>query len=152
MALTAAQPANASRFPVYGAMVLLFFAIGATLFGQRTEIGTVRYEQGQPRSIRDIVLLADKDGILNVSDAQSGALIASFPAGEGGFVRGSMQGLNRDRKLHSVSAETPYRLILWDNGRLTLSDTGSGLRVDLLAFGPTNAGAFAKFLNTDTTD
>ncbi len=146
MAITAARPANASRFPLYGAMVLVAFAISATIFGQRTEIGTVRYDQGQPKNIRDIVLGEGDDGVITVTDAHSGDRIAAFAAGEGGFVRGALQGLDRDRKLHGVSKSTPYRLILWDNGRLTLSDTGSGLRVDLLAFGPTNAGAFARFL------
>ncbi len=147
MALTAAQPANASRFPLYAAMVLIAFAFAAIIFGQRTEIGTIRYEQGQPRDIRDIIMLMDKDGVLTISDAQTKDVIASFAQGEGGFVRGSLQGLGRERKLHQINADVPYRLIQWDNGRLTLSDTGTGLRVDLLAFGPTNAGAFAKFLN-----
>jgi putative photosynthetic complex assembly protein len=147
MALTAAQPANASRWPFYAAAALVIFAIGATMFGQRTEIGTLRYEEGQPVDIRDIRLLEGADGVITVSDAQLGDEIARFQPGEGGFVRGSLQGLRRDRTLRQVRADAPYRLILWDNHRLTLSDTGTGLRVDLLAFGPTNAGAFAKFLD-----
>jgi putative photosynthetic complex assembly protein len=147
MALTAAQPANASRFPLYAAALLVLFAISATIFGQRTEIGTLRTVPASPRDIRDIQLIQIKDGTIAVKDAQSGEDIAAYPPGEGGFVRGALQGLNRERSIHKVSAETPYRLILWDDNRLTLSDTGTGLRVDLLAFGQTNAKAFAVFLD-----
>jgi putative photosynthetic complex assembly protein len=146
MALTASQPANASRWPFYAAAALILFAISATVFGQKTEIGTLRYEEGQPVDIRDIRLIETPDGVITVSDAQMGGEIARFAPGEGGFVRGSLQGLRRDRSLRQIKPETPYRLILWSNHRLTLSDTGSGLRVDLLAFGQTNAGAYAKFL------
>jgi putative photosynthetic complex assembly protein len=147
MALTAARPANASRFPLYGAIVLIGFAIIATLFGQKTGIGTVRLEQGEPRAIRDIVLTENSEGLIEVKDARSGDLLASYAGTEGGFVRGALRGLARERMVKSVSATTPYRLILWTSGALTLGDTGTGLNVDLMAFGPTNAGAFARFLD-----
>jgi hypothetical protein len=45
----------------------------------------------------------------------------------------------------SISADmnAPYRLILWEDGRLSLSDTATGQRYYLNAFGIDNARAFA---------
>jgi putative photosynthetic complex assembly protein len=59
-----------------------------------------------------------------------------------------MRGLARDRKLRGVPQGDPYRLIQYSTGRLTLSDPGTRLVVDLAAFGPTNQASFARFLNT----
>jgi putative photosynthetic complex assembly protein len=148
MASAAIETRRFPRLPLFAAFVLIGFAFIATLFGQATEIGTVRVEQGQPREIRDIVILEDKDGVIAVSDHRLGTAIASFAPGEGGFVRGALRGLSRERMIHAIPPETAYRLILWDTDRLTLSDVGTGIRIDLLAFGPTNAGAFARFLDT----
>jgi putative photosynthetic complex assembly protein len=58
-----------------------------------------------------------------------------------------MRGLNRARMQRNLPLDTPWRLIRWDNGRMTLSDTATGQRVELDAFGKTNAAAFARFLN-----
>jgi len=49
--------------------------------------------------------------------------------------------------LHSVSAEPPFVLTRWANGTLSLHDPTTGRKVELDAFGPTNAQAFAGLLN-----
>ncbi len=67
-------------------------------------------------------------------------------AGTNGFLRGTMRALARDRNQHEIGRNTPFKLTVWSDGRLTLEDPAVGRRVELQAFGPTNAGAFAKLI------
>ncbi len=135
------------RGPLFGAIALIGFSIAAVVFGEVTEIGTLRNPTTAPLEIRDIVFAEGPGEIVTVTDAHSGAVVRTIPAGQDNFIRGALRGLNRDRLPRQVTPDTPYRLILWDDGRLTLSDTGTGHRVLLDAFGATNAAAFAKLLD-----
>ncbi len=134
------------RVPLFGAIGLLLFCVVAIIFGQVTEIGTLRVASGQPLEIRDLVFADGADGSVLISDAFTGETIKTILPGEGGFIRGSLRGLGRLRAMQEVAQEQPYRLILWDDGSLTLSDTGTGDRIVLNAFGPTNANAFKALL------
>lgn len=73
------------------------------------------------------------------------AQVAVFQ-GEQGFLRGALRGLARMRKMDGLDDAAPFRLVAWANGRLTLTDQATGQRIDLEAFGPTNAGVFAQLL------
>ncbi len=117
-----------------------------------TGIGTLKNEIGKPVAIRDIVLKQTADDKIMVLDAINGQEIASFGPNEGGFVRGSLRPLDRMRFVSKVPAEVPYRLIKWDTGALSLSDTGSGERLYLNAFGKDNSGAFEAFFNSKSAD
>ncbi len=135
------------RLPLYAALGLIGFAIAATVFGRTTEIGTLRVPTTAPQAMRDLTFVTGEDEVLTVRDARSGDVVAVYQPEEGGFVRGSQRGIGRDRKLRGISADQPYRLILWDDGRLTISDTTTGQRFPLDAFGPTNSAAFARLLD-----
>ena len=135
------------RLPLFAAIGLIGFAIAATMFGRATEIGTLRVPTTAPQAIRDLTFVTDSDEVLTVRDARSGDVVAVYQPEEGGFVRGSQRGIGRDRKLLGIAADEPYRLILWDDGRLTISDTKTGQRFPLDAFGPTNSAAFARLLD-----
>lgn len=136
------------RWPLLGAGFLLLFAISAVVFGQATGIGTLKNPTGSPNAVRDIIILQDKvSGDVTVSDALTGQELSRFGAQEGGFVRGSLRAFNRMRLVSGVAETQPYRLIRWTGGAVTLSDTGTGERFYLDAFGRDNAAAFAKFLN-----
>lgn len=135
------------RLPLFTALALIAFAILAAAFGSITGIGRVGVESGEPRAIRDLIFVDQPGGIIEVKDARTNALIQSFGVGEGGFVRGAMRGLGQDRRLRNAGPEVPWRLILWEDGRLTLADTATATRVDLLAFGRDNARVFANFLD-----
>jgi putative photosynthetic complex assembly protein len=134
------------RFPrsvLIGAGLLVTFAIAAAAFGKITDIGTVRDNPGAPVQIRDIQFDQQPGGRVTVLDARLGEVIAEFGSGEGGFVTGSLRGLNHERNKHRADMNAPYRLILWEDGRLSLSDTATGQRYYLNAFGIDNARAFA---------
>ena len=78
--------------------------------------------------------------------------VAVLPSGEGGFVRGVLRGLARERRAHDIGSQPPFVLTRWSNGLLSLEDPETGRRVDLNAFGHTNKGAFARFLGETTDD
>jgi putative photosynthetic complex assembly protein len=85
------------------------------------------------------------DGSIAVLDAASGSEIERVH-NEGGFLRGALRALARERRLRGLGAEQPFELIGRADGRLTLVDPATGERIDLESFGPTNAGVFAQLL------
>ena len=46
--------------------------------------------------------------------------------------------------------DPPFRLARWSDGRLTLEDPTTGRRIELGAFGPTNAEVFAELMQAPT--
>lgn len=149
--MAAAASANAfPRLPLYSAIALITFSIAAAAFGRITDIGTVRVTRANPVAIRDIAFQERANDVLIVADATSRETLATIPSDQDGFIRGVLRGLVRGRMLRQADGNAPYRLILWDDRRLTLSDTATGQRIDLLAFGPTNARAFVRFLDLPT--
>ncbi|MFN3459493.1 MAG: photosynthetic complex assembly protein PuhC [Oceanibaculum sp.] len=129
------------------AIALLVFTAGAVLFGQLTGIGTVRVESGSPVAVRDIVILRTAADEVIVRDAASGREVVRYAVDEGGFVRGSLRAFARMRQVAKVPLEAPYRLIRWESGQVSLSDTATGERIYLEAFGRDNAAAFAALLD-----
>jgi putative photosynthetic complex assembly protein len=134
------------RIPLLSAIALLAFAVAAVLFGRVTDIGTVRTPVTYPEAVRDVSFDVHADDSITVRDGATGAIIELIAPDKDGFIHGTLRGIGRDRKLRSIPADAPYRIIRWDDGRLTLSDPATGLRVQLDPFGPANSGAFARFL------
>jgi putative photosynthetic complex assembly protein len=138
------------RFPLFGAILLVGFCIAATYIGKTYEIATVRNPVAVPNAVRDLRFTQLADGDLLLSDARTEETIVLFQPDEGGFVRGSLRAFLQERKVHRAPLDAPFRLILWDNGRLTLSDTVTGQRFPLDAFGSTNSSAFLRLLNKES--
>lgn len=86
------------------------------------------------------------DGSVLIRDAAGGEVLARFPAAEGGFVRGTLRALARERRQGDRGRETPFRVAAWPDGQLTLDDIATGRRVDLTAFGSTNSAVFGRLL------
>ena len=126
--------------------VVLVLAVVARLTG----IGSVTAADlttGDPVAERLIAFQPeDEGGVVRLTDGASGAILRELPPGEGGFLRGAVRPLNRERMRAGIAPEAPYRLTAWADGALTLTDPGTGVVVDLNAFGPTNAQAFAGLL------
>lgn len=86
------------------------------------------------------------DGGIAVRDARTGALLDTLH-GEQGFVRGVLRAMTRERRIRGVTGSTAaFELGVATDGRLKLHDPATGMQLDLEAFGPTNAGAFARLL------
>ena len=96
---------------------------------------------------RDLSFADQADGSVRVIDAKSGAVAGGVARGtESGFIRGVMRGLMRNRHQRGAAKTAPFRLTLWANGQLSITDTTSGYVTDLSAFGDTNRAAFAALL------
>jgi putative photosynthetic complex assembly protein len=128
--------------------VVLVLAVVARLTG----VGTVTAaERSAEEAVAErLIAFQPEDGAgwVRLTDGASGLVLRELPPGEGGFLRGAVRPLNRERMRAGVDAEAPYLLTLWQDGALTLTDPATGTVVDLNAFGPTNAGAFADLLWT----
>ena len=91
---------------------------------------------------RDLVFADGPQGSVIVKDAQSQTEIAQFE-GEQGFLRSTLRALVRERKRQNIGPDAPMQLLGRADGRLTLLDPSTHQRIDLEAFGPSNASVFA---------
>jgi putative photosynthetic complex assembly protein len=126
---------------------------GGVLAALLVTVGALRWSGYQAASQPDAGTVAQRslyfrdlpDKGIAVVDAASGAVLDTLH-GEQGFVRGTLRGLVRERKLRGLVADVPLQLIARADGRLTLLDPLTAQRIDLESFGPTNAAVFARWL------
>lgn len=88
-----------------------------------------------------------EDGGVTVVDAATAAPIVEILPASGGFIRGSLRALVRERRAHGIGAEAPFRLVRWADGRLTLDDPATRVHLELDGFGSTNVAAYAALLD-----
>lgn len=97
--------------------------------------------------VRDLRFVDQADGALGIVDAKSGETAGGVAVGStSGFIRGVMRGLARDRHKRGIGIEPPFRLTLWANGQLSLTDLATERTVELSGFGDTNRAAFMALL------
>ncbi|MDP3503420.1 MAG: photosynthetic complex assembly protein PuhC [Myxococcales bacterium] len=131
-----------------GAMILLSLALaGYSRAGVLAQLA-----QPRPAPLERAVLSFQdqNDGSVAVLDP-AGVQVTSIAPESNGFVRGVLRGMYRERKLESLGSNATFILTLEHNGRLFLEDTQTLRRVDLSAFGPTNAAAFKRLLDAGRT-
>lgn len=98
-------------------------------------------------AVLDIRFEEDEDSTIRVVSPEEGTVFRSLPPGEGGFMRGVLRPLRRERMRLQVADDAPYRLVRWSDGRLTLSDPGADLVLEIAAFGATSVAAFASLVD-----
>jgi putative photosynthetic complex assembly protein len=59
-------------------------------------------------------------------------------------LRSTLRALARERHRENIGPQAPFVLVGRTDGRLTLLDPSTGQRIDLEAFGPSNAAVFAS--------
>ena len=84
------------------------------------------------------------DKSVQVLDADSGQEVYRV-TGEAGFIRGILRGMARERRRLGKTPAEPFELS-FQAGLLTLHDLATGERIELTAFGHTNASAFARMM------
>lgn len=97
---------------------------------------------------RSLQFYDQPDGAVRIEDTETGEtlqLIESETEG-GGFIRGVMRGLARERRLRGVGDVAPFSLTLWEDGSLSLRDVATGRTIEIGAFGPDNRATFAALL------
>ena len=138
------HPSPLPRGILLAAVTLVGLAIVAAGGARVSGIGTTELPAAAPVESRDLRFEDRADGGITV--LEDGRVIDVVAPGTNGFLRGVLRGLARERKLRSVSAEEPFRLTRWADGRLSVEDPATGRSVDLGAFGPANWAAFARIL------
>ncbi|MEY8878393.1 MAG: photosynthetic complex assembly protein PuhC [Leptothrix sp. (in: b-proteobacteria)] len=149
-AVTRLERETAYRTGNFPRHVLL--AVAAVLAATVLAVGAVRLSgvsirQPDAATVHSRLLRFDDgpNGSVAVFDAASGAQIESVQ-GEQGFLRGALRALARERRARELGPQAPFELAAHADGRLSLTDTATGVRLDLESFGPTNASVFARWL------
>ncbi len=96
---------------------------------------------------RDLLFADRGDGGVVVTNAQDGRVLEVMPPESNNFVRATMRGLVRQRVREGIGPQVPFRLTAWSDGGLTLVDPTTNRKVELAAFGITNAESFAHILS-----
>ncbi|KPF93645.1 hypothetical protein IP81_02740 [Novosphingobium sp. AAP83] len=134
--------------------LLLTASVSFGLVPREAVPSVVRAQEGIVAIETRNLSFADRaDGAVAVIDADTKETLAVL-LGEndgGGFIRGVMRGLARERRMHGLGAQAPFSLTHWQNGALSLVDTGTGRSIELGSFGPQNRAAFARFLKSART-
>lgn len=136
--------AGTVRGPMTAAALVICATLALTIW---SPFGTKPRETLNPVAERQLLFADRADGAVVVTDARTGGQVAVVAPGEGGFVRGALRGLARTRLTAGVGREQPFRLAGWADGRLTLEDPTTGAKMELAAFGQTNAEVFLRFLS-----
>jgi len=102
-----------------------------------------------PRDTRDLRFADRDDRGVEVIDATTNVTVAVVPPGTNGFLRATLRGLAHQRLREGGSADQPFRLSVWDDGRVRLEDLVTHRIVALEAFGLTNRDAFASLVATN---
>jgi putative photosynthetic complex assembly protein len=149
------------RLPLYGAVGLVLLSlllVGSVRLGLivplRASAEQYRDARGiDPVHARDLHFLDAPDGAVRIVEAGSGRQVHVIaPGAENGFVRGVMRGLARDRRMREIGAEPPFRITLWSDNELTLTDLATGREIDLNAFGRSNREAFLVLLPAEVRE
>lgn len=135
------------KVPLAGAIGLLVVVVLSVAMarygGMPVEPGFSTDQMVQKR----ILSFSDQpDGSILISETETGNEVARAAPGTNGFLRGFLRGLMRVRKTSEVELTAPFILASWSKGTMTLEDTVTGVKVDLKAFGPTNAAVFDALL------
>lgn len=138
---------------LWGATGLVLVALVGTIavrIGLLPEVANPRAMRSEAQATvlksRDLQFL-DLDGNVVVKDTSGATVAVIRPESEQGFVRGVMRGLARERRLNEAPVTTPFRLQLWSDNGLTLTDLATGRQIELGGFGNTNRAAFAVMLS-----
>ncbi len=142
----AAHNTDLPRGPLFALAALVLCTVLGVGAVRLTGIGHVRVDDAPATAVRELRFEDRDDGSIVVLDALSGATVDRVAPGSNGFLRGTMRGLARERKRQGIGPALPFRLIGRADGRLTLEDPGTGRRVDVESFGPTNAAVFAQLM------
>ncbi|WP_132254552.1 photosynthetic complex assembly protein PuhC [Methylobacterium segetis] len=129
-----------------GAGALIAFTLLAVAVGRTGGVGITEKPEANPVASLALTVEDRSDGAITLHEAGSDRLVALVAPGQDGFLRATLRGFGQARLRAGHGRAEPFRLTRYDDGSLTLSDEATGRRVNLEAFGATNAGAFAKLL------
>lgn len=126
-----------------GAGLLILGSLAIAYFGRGSQFSQTVMPDTRIVAAYEVRLIKNDDGTI-ASYLSDGTPLAVVGIEKAGFVNGVLRGFARGRSLADVPADVPFRLIRHTDGRFVLEDTGTGERVALDVFGPSNAETFAE--------
>ena len=138
------QPIPKNALRALAAIVVL--SLGCAAIGRYTGIGTSHVALAPVTESVELKFDDAADGSVLVTQYPQARQIAVLAPGTNGFIRGTVRGLVRGRKLASIGPEMPFILDRHSNGDLSLRDPANGRQLELKGFGATNFGAFEKIM------
>ncbi len=145
------EPASIPRPILIGAAVLIGVTIAVAAIARQQPRDDARAAPFAAVESRTLAFEDQADGSVRVTDAGSGALVATLEPGAGGFTRSVLRGLVRERRLSHIAGKAPFRLERMANGGLLLGDPETGREIHLAAFGPSNVAAFERLMTAGAT-
>jgi len=137
------------RGALIAAMAMVFGSLGLVAYTRLTDQGPPP-DTGIVVASRELRFADRPDGGISVFVPGQAEPVDIVAPASNGFIRGTLRGLNRERRREDLAADVPFRIRAYADGRLTLEDMSTGRRIDLIAFGHTNAEAFARLLTVGT--
>ncbi len=144
MSQAAQVHAQVPRGVLVGAAALLVFSLAAVAIGRDFGVGEVHMPSERAYRTLSLTFNDEPDGAVSVRNAETGAVIRRVAPGTGGFLRSALRGFAQERMRDGYGAGRPFTLTRWRDGALSLQDGATGRRIDLDAFGATQAEAFAQ--------
>lgn len=129
---------------------LIALTLGLIGLARLTGYGEARVADHQAVAMRDLRFEDRASGAVAVYAEPGARLVTEIEPGAGGFLRGTLRALVRERRQRGIAGEVPFRLARAADGTLILGDPATGRRIVLGAFGPANAGVFAGLLDKGT--
>ncbi len=120
---------------------------GGTPSQSAVNASTVAALRAQGLPARSLSFTDRSDGGIDVVDTATGRTLDTMH-GEQGFLRGTLRSFARERKLRHLGREST--LLLTGQGQtLAVADPATGQRIELAAFGHTNAAVFARWIDQE---
>jgi len=155
MAMSALDTEPFPRFALISASALIGLSlIGTTAVRLTRTLGPESPAAVAPAAAAaslDLRFKDQPDGSIRITRVSDGGLAGTVIPGEGGFIRGVMRGLARDRISRHIGEEPAFRLALSQAGDLSLLDTATGRLIDLESFGQGNRDSFFDLLRPQLT-
>ncbi|MBX9615638.1 MAG: hypothetical protein K2X25_08585 [Caulobacteraceae bacterium] len=135
------------RLPLYAAISLVLASI-LMVGGQRIGVlgapPAAEPRQATATLSQDLRFFDQPDGGVRV--VVSGGDERLIPTASGGFVRGVLRSLVRERRSMGLGPEQAFRVTEWSDGAVTIQDLATGRTLNLNAFGPTNRQDFLALI------
>ncbi len=138
------SPIRVPRPALWAAAALIITAMLLGGIGSMAGLGRPQPMEGTPVVERHLRFTDEADGSVAVWEAST--IVHRVARGEENFIRGSMRSMASSRAQLGLGNEAPFTLAQWPDGRLTLDDPQTGVRIELNAFGQTNRAAYARLL------
>lgn len=141
---TATRQASFPRWFVIGTAVLMLTAIFGAGLARFLGVGLSRVADSPVTGTVEIWIDEQRDGTALVRHAATGKTLEILPADGGGFVRGLVRGMFRQRLLGQQARTLPFQLSQREGPKYFLFDPATGTRMELDGFGPTNTQSIAR--------